>query len=124
MTHTKDCQETCILKATPEAVFTIFMTDNRDRRQDIDAITGALHACYPGIPQKMVRKVVDEVRVVLEKAQAEAYSRLYLRKIPLLHLMTSKPAISLYGLAAMVALATFFLGLRMGRRAKGADFSD
>lgn len=77
-TEAKDCQKTCLEKTVPASAMTLFLTDNANDDAGIDALTGAIHACFPGVPHEDINLLVSDTKNVMEtdvhraEAMAEA----------------------------------------------------
>jgi len=79
-TQAKDCQKTCLQKTVPASVMTLFLTGNEDADAGVDALSGAIHACFPGVPHEDINILVSETKDVMDKAEAEATSARLRRK--------------------------------------------
>lgn len=116
-TEAKDCQMECLSQTVPPTVLTLFLTNNDNKGQGIDALTGAMHACFPSVPPSQIRIVVQATVDSLENATATATTRLYnAKKLKLLPFQGS--FFPMVGIAAASCLLLFFAGVAMGRRSK------
>merc|ERR1719316_1390004 len=71
-TEAKDCQKSCLQHTVPEAALSLFMINNYDQDTGLDAMTGALHACFPGVPRDAIKVLVTETNDVMARAEAAA----------------------------------------------------
>jgi len=110
----KDCQLKCVEKSVPLAIKTVFLTGADPDEVADEAITGALHACFPGIPSEEIKRVVDATISTAKAADADARLRLYTMKM-------AKPLVALgffplCGIVTAISLMLFSAGMAMGRR--------
>jgi len=110
-----DCQFPCLEQTVPLTMKTLFLTDQQDKEVGIDALTGSMHACFPGVPSKEIRQLVTETVSVLQNAGADAQTRLYATK---LIKFGSSNFFPLCGLVTAMTLVLFFAGVAVGRRWK------
>lgn len=109
----KDCQLSCIKKTVSLSIKTLFLTDQRDPKVGADAITGAMHACFPGVPSEDIHQLVDATIDVLDHAQDAATTRLYATN------MMKRGSYSFLTSASLVtamSLVLFSAGTAVGRR--------
>lgn len=71
-TEAMDCQKTCLQHTVPTSAMTLFQTNNYDSPSGIDAMTGAIHACFPGFPHDDINVLVKETSDVMAQLEAEA----------------------------------------------------
>merc|ERR1712224_310525 len=67
-TQAKDCQMDCLEKTVPISAMTLFLTGNEDGEAAVDALTGAIHACFPGVPHEDINTLVSVTKDVMESA--------------------------------------------------------
>jgi len=115
-TKTKSCQEQCAKRAITGSAFTLFLYDAQDGQLIKDALTGAFHACFPGIPpqvcQETVNSAVDSLREgqeVAEEIQAYRVNAKFFK---------SRKGLQIIGIAAAGVLMVFMAGCFVGRRVK------
>lgn len=72
----KDCQKTCLQQTVPASAMTLFLHGNYDDYTGVDALTGAIQACFPDVPHQDINVLVAETKDVMAQAEAEA-SRQY-----------------------------------------------
>eukprot|EP00746_Dinoflagellata_sp_MGD_P138774 gnl/MRDRNA2_/MRDRNA2_72359_c0_seq2.p1 gnl/MRDRNA2_/MRDRNA2_72359_c0~~gnl/MRDRNA2_/MRDRNA2_72359_c0_seq2.p1 ORF type:complete len:398 (+),score=64.86 gnl/MRDRNA2_/MRDRNA2_72359_c0_seq2:168-1361(+) len=68
----KDCQKTCLSGVVPVSAMTLFLTNTDDPAAGIDALTGAIHACFPDVPHEDINMLVSETKDVMDDAEAAA----------------------------------------------------
>lgn len=108
-----DCQLPCVKKTVSLSMKTLFLTGQRDQKVQADAITGAMHACFPGVPSEEIQHLVDSTMTVMNHAQDAANTRLYatnMMKWGSYSFLTSG------SLVAAMSLALFSAGAAVGRR--------
>lgn len=66
-----DCQKLCIQQTVAASATTLFLTDNYEENTGIDALTGAIHACFPGIREDEISVLVSETNLVMASAVEE-----------------------------------------------------
>eukprot|EP00746_Dinoflagellata_sp_MGD_P138773 gnl/MRDRNA2_/MRDRNA2_72359_c0_seq1.p1 gnl/MRDRNA2_/MRDRNA2_72359_c0~~gnl/MRDRNA2_/MRDRNA2_72359_c0_seq1.p1 ORF type:complete len:401 (+),score=67.38 gnl/MRDRNA2_/MRDRNA2_72359_c0_seq1:76-1278(+) len=71
-TRAKDCQKTCLSGVVPVSAMTLFLTNTDDPAAGIDALTGAIHACFPDVPHEDINMLVSETKDVMDDAEAAA----------------------------------------------------
>lgn len=114
----KACQLPCLEKTVTVAMKTLFLTGQKDEKIGISAITGAMHACFPGVPSKEIRPLVEATVKVLTGAVAKATTKLYAADMVTSDMVTSNSYnfFALGGLATAICLALFSAGTVVGRR--------
>lgn len=75
-TEAKDCQKTCLQQTVPASAMTLFLHGNYDDYTGVDALTGAIQACFPDVEHEEILILVSETKDVMAQAEAEA-SRQY-----------------------------------------------
>lgn len=116
-TKAKDCQMECLDRNVPISAGTMFEAGIDDRTKAIDAFTGAIHSCFPGVPQPDILAVVRETAAVMDAAEKRLRLRLYNAKVPE-GAMAGFRLFPLCGLAAAAGLLLFAAGVAVGRRAR------
>lgn len=118
--ETKDCQETCIRKTVSRAALTLFLTGNQQHGESIDAVTGALHACYPGIKSTYLMDIVEETADAMQNAQDVAsINVLNTKKTPTSGIWIVTVGVdssSVYGLVAAACMLVIVGCVVMARR--------
>lgn len=114
-TKAKDCQLTCVDKTVPAAAKTLFLTDNKDDVKGVDALTGAIHACFPGLPHEDINSLVAATKEVMDASQDAARLRLYANNMVKSGSFSFFP---LFGLVTAMSLLLFFTGVAVGSRWK------
>lgn len=71
-TIAKDCQKTCVQSTVPATAMTLFLTNNDDEAAGVDALTGAIHACFPGVPHQDINELVSDTKDLMSRAEAAA----------------------------------------------------
>jgi len=109
----KDCQFPCLHTTIPTTALTLFLTGVTSDLVAGDAITGAFHACFPGVKSSRIQKLVKATIKKMNTAEETARLRLYISSwfikdgsfnfFPVLSMVTA------------VALMLFFAGLALGR---------
>jgi len=112
------CQLPCLEQSMSLTMKTLFLTDQQDKDVAIDALTGGMHACFPGVPSEEIEKLVVEVVGVLEASMKDASLRLYATN---LIKFGSSNVFTLCGLVTSVTLVLFSAGVAVGRRWKRSN---
>jgi hypothetical protein len=112
-TKAMDCQFPCLDATVPVAMKTLFLTDQSAKQVRMDAVTGAMHACFPGVPSHEIGILVKKTVGVMEKAQSTATLRLYASKW-----LIKDGSFNFFPLLSMVTAAAIMLfsaGVALGR---------
>jgi hypothetical protein len=117
----KECQGPC-LETVPLSMKTLFLTDQQDDQIGSEAITGAMHACFPGIPSGEIESMVKQTVEVLQHAQEVATTRLYTTNM--MKLASSYSFFPLCGLVVAMSLMLFSAGVAVGRRWKRSPYRE
>jgi len=119
-TVAKDCQVGCLDKTVPASALALFLTANHDEDKIVDALTGAIHACFPGVPHEDINALVADTKSLMVGAQDAARLRLYSSKMPLVSTgsMTFSFFAPLCGVMTAAGLLLFVAGVGVGRRCK------
>lgn len=113
--ETKDCQQACMFTTVARSVYTLLQNNNFDKRQNVDAITGAIQACYPGISPQFSKGLVRSLVAKAGNNFANTNSsKLYADKS--LNLFSSMTSISMYGFFVAATLVVFFASVLVGKR--------
>lgn len=73
----KDCQKTCLQQTVPVSAMTLFLTNNYNADNGLDALTGAIHACLPGFPHEDIAALVSDTSDAMDDAEEAAMARRY-----------------------------------------------
>lgn len=115
------CQLPCLSETVPLAIKTLFLTNQDDKNAMSGSITGAMHACFPGVPSSAIESLVDETLGSLMKAEEGARLRLYNAKMIK---WGSSNFIPLCGIFTAMTLMLFFAGVAVGRKWKRSSFRE
>jgi len=118
----KDCQFHCLETTVSLSMKTLFLTDQQDDQIGAEAITGAMHACFPGIPSGEIESMVKQTVEVLQHAQEVATTRLYTTNM--MKLASSYSFFPLCGLVMAMGLMLFSAGAAVGRRWKRSSYRE
>jgi len=118
----KECQGPCLETTVPLSMKTLFLTDQSDDKIGAEAITGAMHACFPGIPSHEIERMVKETAEVMQHAQEVATTRLYTTNM--MKLASSYSFFPLCGLVMAMSLMLFSAGAAVGRRWKRSSYRE
>lgn len=116
-----DCQFQCLDSTVSQALKTLWLTNRQERATGISALTGSMHACFPGVPAEEIRKLVDAVTGVLEDDMAAATSRLYVTKL-MRSLGGGNSFLPLCAVVTAISLMLFSIGVAVGRRMHRSSF--
>lgn len=112
-TKALNCQFPCLEATIPITLKTAFLTGKfSDRKLMTDALTGSMHACFPGVPSHAIRELVSEVLGELMKVPAAAASRLYASNMIK---WGSSNFFTLCGIFTASTLLLFSAGVTVGR---------
>jgi len=122
ISEAKECQKNCLTDTVPMSVMTLFLTDKHNDDVGVDAVTGAIHACFPGVPEEDINLLVTETSAVMLDAEAHA-AKLLKYELEGEDLESSSPSgfpWFTFFVAISVALCA---GFALGQRMKGSTFS-
>merc|ERR1712151_1261536 len=97
------------------SVMTLFLTDRHNDDVGVDAVTGAIHSCFPGVPEEDINALVTETSAAMLNAEASALARLQYETMQGKDLEGSShfPWITFFLAVSLALGAGFVMGQRM-----------
>lgn len=127
ISEAKDCQQKCLEETVPMSVMTLFLTDKHNDDVGVDAVTGAIHSCFPGVPEDDINQLVTDTTAVMLNAEQNALQRLqYDLNKPNIHYNPEglEPGSSGFPIVSFITAVSLALcaGIGIGRQMRKAPY--
>lgn len=119
-TQAKDCQRSCLETTVPISVLTFFLTGSEDVDAGVDSLTGAIHACFPGVPHEDINALVSETKQLMKSAEATAETNLSQEARSFFDSMSFEALCAFASLSGVVAAVIVYGAMAVGTRFKHA----